>query len=48
MPSPLATAFLVFGAVLTAVSPVAGVIVAAIGLLIEVILFVLAGQDGLR
>lgn len=39
MPTPIATAFLVFGAVLLALSVVAGVIVAGVGLLIELLLF---------
>lgn len=46
MPTPLSTAFLVFGAVLTALTVVGGVVVAGIGLLIEIFLFWQAGLDG--
>ena len=46
MPSGVATALLVFGAVLTTVSPPAGVAFAALGLLVELCLFYIAGANG--
>ena len=39
MPTPLTTTLLLFGAILLSVSVVAGVIVAGLGLLIELVLF---------
>lgn len=45
MPAPISTALLAFGAVLTSVCGVAGVAVAALGLLVEAILFYTSGLD---
>lgn len=46
MPSSGASALLIFGAVLTSVSAPAGAAVAALGVLFEFVLIVLAGSDG--
>jgi hypothetical protein len=45
MPSPLSTTLLVFGAILLAVSPVAGVIAAGFAVLFEAILFGASGSE---
>lgn len=44
MPSSVASALIGFGAVLTAVSDTAGAVVAGLGALIEVAIFVRAGM----
>lgn len=45
MPSSAASALIAFGAVLTSVSGVAGAIVAGLGVLVELVLFVAAGME---
>lgn len=45
MPSSVASAFLIFGAVLTAVTAIGGAVVAGVGLLFELYLFVRAGVE---
>lgn len=45
MPSPVTSTLLIFGAVLTALSPAAGVVIAGLGLLFELTLFAYNGRQ---
>lgn len=47
MPSSPVSATLVFAAILTTISPLAAVIVAAVALVVELIFFIVAGSDGM-